>query len=88
MKFYFSALEMVIDFDFDKIFDAAVYITAFFVIVLVGLVVTSLLVSLFSCLQPIRHEYGQFQNSQTDSGSDVNKNFQRKILIPNPDNLI
>ena len=85
MKFYFSALEMVIDFDFDKIFDAAVYITAFFVVVLVGLVVTSLLVSFFSCLQPIHHEYGQLQNSQT---SDMKKNFKRKILIPNPDNLI
>ena len=88
MTLYFSALEIVIDFDFDRIFDAAVYITAFFVVVLVGLAVTSLLVSLFSCLQPIRHEYGQFQNSQADSGSDVKKNFQRKILIPNPDNLI
>ena len=88
MTLYFSALEMVIDFDFDKIFDAAVYITAFFVIVLVGLVVTSLLVSLFSCLQPIRHDYGQFQNSHTDSGSDAKKKFQRKVLIPNPDNLI
>ena len=86
-NWYFSLLETVIDFDFDAIFDIAVYVTAFFVVVLIGLVVTTLLVSLFTCLRPIRHEYGQL-DSKRDSGSEVQKNFKRKILLPNPDYLI
>ena len=72
----------MIDYDFDKIFDIAVYITAFSVVVLVGLVVTSLLVSLFTCFQPTPNEYGQLQ---PESGSESKTNFQRKMLIPNPD---
>ena len=75
---------MVIEFDFDKVFDIAVYVTAFSVVVLVGLVVTSLFVSLFTCLQPIPNEYGQL-NSQPDSGNGAKPNFKRKMLIPNPD---
>ena len=77
-------LELVIEFDFDKVFDIAVYITSFSVVVLVGLVVTSLLVSLFTCLRPVPNEYDQL-DSQPDSGSEPNANFQRKMLIPNPD---
>ena len=75
---------MVIEFDFDKVFDIAVYVTAFSVVVLVGLVVTSLFVSLFTCLQPIPNEYGQL-DSQSDSGNGSKPNFKRKMLIPNPD---
>ena len=75
---------MVIEFDFDKVFDIAVYVTAFSVVVLVGLVVTSLFVSLFTCLQPIPNEYGQL-NSQSDSENGSKPNFKRKMLIPNPD---
>ena len=75
---------MVIEFDFDKVFDIAVYVTAFSVVVLVGLVVTSLFVSLFTCLQPIANEYGQL-NSQPDSENEAKTNFKRKMLIPNPD---
>ena len=75
---------MVIEFDFDKVFDIAVYATAFSVVVLVGLVVTSLFVSLFTCLQPIPNEYGQL-NSQPDSENGAKTNFKRKMLIPNPD---
>ena len=77
-------LELVIEFDFDKVFDIAVYITGFSVVVLVGLVVTSLLVSLFTCLRPVPNEYDQL-DSQQDSGSELKENFQRKMLIPNPD---
>lgn len=75
---------MVIEFDFDKVFDIAVYATAFSVVILVGLVVTSLFVSLFTCLQPIPNEYGQL-NSQPDIGNESKPNFQKKMLIPNPD---
>ena len=75
---------MVIEFDFDKVFDIAVYITAFSVVVLVGLVVTSLLVSLFTCFQPTPNEYGQL-DSEPESRSDSKTNFKRKMLIPNPD---
>ena len=75
---------MVIEFDFDKVFDIAVYITAFSVVVLVGLVVTSLLVSVFTCFQPTPNEYEQL-DSQPESGSESKANFKRKMLIPNPD---
>ena len=75
---------MVIEFDFDKVFDIAVYITAFSVVLLVGLVITSLLVSLFTCFQPAPNEYGQL-DSQPESGSESKTNFKRKLLIPNPD---
>ena len=75
---------MVIEFDFDKVFDIAVYATAFSVVILVGLVVTSLFVSLFTCLQPIPNEYGQLK-SHPDSENGAKKNFKRKMLIPNPD---
>ena len=77
-------LELVIEFDFDKVFDIAVYITGFSVVILVGLVVTSLLVSFFTCLRPVPNEYDQL-DSQQDSGSEPKENFQRKMLIPNPD---
>ena len=77
-------LELVIEFDFDKVFDIAVYITGFSVVILVGLVVTSLLVSFFTCLRPVPNEYDQL-DSQPDSGSEPKANFQRKMLIPNPD---
>ena len=62
----------------------AVYITGFSVVILVGLVVTSLLVSFFTCLRPVPNEYDQL-DSQQDSGSEPKENFQRKMLIPNPD---